>query len=212
MSVKVGFIHAGEASRAATAAAVEARGRTADVVHLTDPMLVDPHADEFPITDERFAAIKLRAEELARDVDRIVLSCSVYNGVAQWLAEELCMTIERSDEAGARRLQGASGSVGVLISYKPSFPIVADYVAEVLAEDEVPREVRTSLAPDAFALAGDPDRYRAALVAALAPLRGSDTLFIAQYSMNAHAAALREAWGAGHVVSALEATLDEVLA
>lgn len=206
----VGFIHAGEASREAVLAALERRGYRDEVPHLVDASLVDAGAAEFPIDERRYAAILGRAREMALRANRIVLSCSVYNGVASFLRDDLQIPVDRSDAAGARSLLRTQGPVGILVSYPPTRPLVVDYVDEVLAGAEQSREVRASVAPDAPPFATAPEVYRDALVGALGPLRGCGVLFLAQYSMSAHLPALRAAWGDRPLISAVDATVDEL--
>jgi len=204
----IGFLHAGEGSRRAVEAALAARGRGGSVAHLVDPTLVDGSARDFPITDERYETIRERARDFGAGVERIVLACSVYNGVAGRLSEDLGIPTERSDAAGFQVLRGTRGPLGILLSYRPSIPIVLDYASEVFARDENPRELRVSVAADVSPFDTDPEEYRAALLEAMQPLRGCDALFVAQYTMEPHVPALRAAWSGNHVVSALGATLD----
>ncbi|MBV8600034.1 MAG: hypothetical protein JO359_00570, partial [Candidatus Eremiobacteraeota bacterium] len=165
---------------------------------------------EFPIDEARYAAILARARELAQRAERIVLSCSVYNGVAGSLSEDLGIRVERGDAAAVRRLAGTSGPIGILVSFPPTRPIVVDYVDEVLARAEDSREIRVSVAEDAPPFATAPDVYRDALVAALRPLQGCGVLLVAQYTMNEHLDALRAAWGTLPLFSALESAAAEL--
>jgi hypothetical protein len=154
--------------------------------------------------------LRKRAEELARDAERIVLTCSVYNEAARWLSDDLGMRVERSDEAGARALVQTRGPVGILVSYPPSRPVVVDYVSEVLANEEQDREIRSSLTEDAPPFSTPDDVYRRALIDALAPLQGCGVLFLSQFTMNEHANMIRDVWGASPVISAVEATVTEL--
>ena len=139
--------------------------------------------------------------------ERVVLSCSAYNGVVPWLHDDLGIAVERSDAAGARALLSTDGPIGILVSYPPTLPLVVDYVSEVLASAEQQREIRTALTEDAPPFATDPGVYRAALQAALTPLRDCGVLFLAQYTMHAHVDVLRAAWGSRPLISAAEATV-----
>lgn len=208
MKAAVGFLHAGEKSREATVAALARRGKESAAVHLVDPSLVDASAREFPIDDARYGAIRRRAEELQERTERIVLTCSVYNGIASWLADDLGIRVDRSDAAGARALLAFEGPVGVLVSYPPTRPIVVDYLSEVLAGAEQAREIRASVTHEAPPFATPDAEYRRALLEAMRPLEGCGVLFLAQFTMSAYLDALHTAWGARPVVSALESTLD----
>jgi len=199
----VGFLHAGAASRDATIAALVRCGKESAATHLVDSSLVDPNAQEFPIDDKRYQAILSRAWELAAQADRIVLTCSAYNAVVPSLREDLGISVERSDAAGARALLGTKGAVGVLVSFPPTRGVVVDYLSEVFAGAEQSRDVRTVIA-EAPPFSTSAEDYRAALLGALPPLRGCGVLFVSQYSMNAHLDALREAWGSGPLVSAVD--------
>ena len=119
----VGFLHAGEKTKEATITSLAKRDKEGAAVHLVDSTLVDASATEFPIEAERYAKLRKRAEELARDAERIVLTCSVYNEAARWLADDLRMRVDRSDAAGARAVLQTSGPVGILVSYAPSRPV-----------------------------------------------------------------------------------------
>ena len=203
----LGFLHAGEKSREATALALAARGMQHAAVHLVDPSLVDAAAQEFPIGDARYAAIRACAAELAQQAERLVLTCSAYNGVASWLSEDLGIRVDRSDAAGARAVLDTSGPIGVLISYPPTRPVVVDYLSEVLAGAEQTREIRASVTQDAPPFSTPDAEYARALTQALRPLEGCGVLFIAQYSMNAHLSRIRRAWGSQPMISALDATI-----
>lgn len=200
-------MHAGEGSREATVDVLTRRGKESGAFHLVDATLVDAEAREFPIDAGRYAAIRARAEQLAKEAERVVLTCSVYNGVAGWLSEDLSIKVDRSDAAGIRALLPTSGPIGVLVSYPPTVPVVVDYLSEILAGVEQDREIRSSIA-DAPPFATAPERYRDALLAALRPLRDCGVLFVSQYTMHAHLPDLRAAWGSRPLVSALEATIE----
>ena len=141
-------MHAGEGSRRAVEAELNSRGRGEAVVHLVDPSLVDGTARVFSIDERRYEAIRARIAELAERVETIVLACSVYNGVARDLSDDLGVAVVRSGAAGLQALRGTSGPLGILLSYAPSIQVVVDYASEVFANDEDPREVRASLAAD----------------------------------------------------------------
>ncbi len=210
MKASVGFLHAGEKSKEATIAALAKRGKESAAVHLVDSTLVDASATEFPIDERRYAKLRKRAEELARNAERIVLSCSVYNEAARWLSDDLGMRVDRSDAAGARALVQTNGPVGILVSYLPSRTVVVDYVSEVLASEEQEREIRSSLTEDAPPFSTPDDVYRRALIEALAPLKGCGVLFLSQFTMDEHANVIGGAWGARPVVSAVEATVAQL--
>ena len=152
-----------------------------------DASLVDPSASEFPIDDARYAHILARGRELAERARHIVVTCSVYNGVVPWLAQDLGIPVERSDAAGARALLATEGPIGLLVSYPPTRPIVEDYVSEVLAGAEQDREIRTS--------------------SDVRMLQGCGVLFLTQYTMNPQIEDFRAVWGSRPLISALESTI-----
>ena len=176
-----------EGARAATTTALARAGREAEAIHLLDASLVDPAASEFPIDDVRSAQILARARELSERAERLVVTCSVYNGVVPWLAHDLGISVQRSDAAGARALLATEGPVGLLVSYPPTRPIVEDYVSEILAGAEQNREIRTS---------GD-----------VRMLQDCGVLFLTQYTMNPQLETFREIWGSRPLISALDATI-----
>jgi hypothetical protein len=208
MKAAVGFLHAGEKSREVTVRALAERKLEAYATHLVDASLVDATATDFPIDSLRYAAIRARAALLAKRAERLVLTCSVYNGVASWLAQDLGLRVDRSDAAAARALLATRGPIGVLVSYAPTRPVVVDYLTEILAGAEQSREIQSSVAEDAPPFATAPDAYGRALVAALEPLRDCGVLFVSQYTMHAHLEELRRVWGPRPIVSALRATVD----
>ncbi|MBV8150345.1 MAG: hypothetical protein JO101_00070 [Candidatus Eremiobacteraeota bacterium] len=187
--------------------ALEQRGKSA--VHLVDPTLVDGSAAVFPIDESRYAAMRARARELSAAAERLLISCSVYNGIAPRLAEEIGVRVDRSDFAAANALCATSGeTVGVIVSFRPTLPITVDYLTERFAAAEQQRVLHTSIAADVSPFDTDPDAYRKSLLQALEPLRDADVLFLSQYTMHAHVDALRQVWGDRPLVSALEATVD----
>ena len=210
MKAPVGFLHAGEKSKEAAIAVLARHGKESAAVHLVDATLVDAGATEFTIDEVRYAKLRARAAELARNAERIVLSCSVYNAAARWLSDDLGVRVDRSDAAGARALLRTSGPVGILVSYPPSRPVVVDYVGEVLANEEQDREIRSSLTEDAPPFSTPDDVYRRALIDALAPLAGCGVLFLSQFTMNEHAKTISEVWGSAPVISAVEATVADL--
>lgn len=188
------------------------RRKETEATHLVDATLVDASANEFRIDEMRYAVIRSRAETLAKEAERLVLTCSVYNGVAGWLSEDLGVRVDRSDAAGVRALLRTEGPVGVLVSYPPTRPVVVDYISEILAQAEQQREIRSSVAEDAPPFSTADEDYEKALVQAVQPLRDCGVLLVAQYTMNAHLAALSRAWNGGPMVSALDAMVDELFA
>lgn len=208
----IGFLHAGDASRDATTDELARQRTQRKVVHLVDPSLVDPAAVEFRVDDERYRAVTACAQQLlAQQSERLILTCSAYNGVARWLQDDLGVPVERSDAAGARALLRTQGPVGVLVSYRPTLPIVVDYLSEVFAGAEEQREIRAAIA-DAPPFLSTPEAYRKELLAALPSLRGCGALFLTQFSMHPHLPAIRAAWGDGEIVSAVSATVASLAA
>ncbi len=207
----IGFLHAGAASHEATVGELARRGNRYASLHLVEPALVDPNAREFRLDDGKYAALLACARRLALQARQIVLTCSVYNGAAAWLSEDLGIPVERSDAAGARALLATEGPVGVLLSYAPTVPVVVDYLSEVFAKAERNREIRAAVA-DAMPFTSTPEAYRRALLAATSPLRDCGALFVAQYSMHPYLADIRAAWRGGPIVSAVAATVDELRA
>lgn len=210
MKAAVGFLHAGEKSRDATASLLAERGRESSAVHLVDPTLVDARATEFPIDAERYAKLHRNADELSRSAKRIVLTCSVYNEAARWLSDDLHIQVDRSDAAGARAILQTRGPVGILVSFPPTRPVVVDYVSEVLANEEQDREIRSSLTDDAPPFSTPDEVYRHALLEALCPLQGCGVLFLSQFTMDAWVDTIRESWGSMPIVSAARATISEL--
>ena len=208
MKATVGFLHAGEASRATTQALLVRKRMEGCAVHLVDPSLVDANAREFPIDQQRYHTILKRARELASEAERIVLSCSVYNGVAPWLQEDLGIPVDRSDAAAAVALLRTEGPVGVLVSFPPTRPVVVDYLSEVFAGAEQPREIRAAVTEDAPPFATSADVYRDALLQAMKPLADCGVLFLSQFSMHAHLHEIQAAWGERPLVSAVESTIE----
>lgn len=208
----VGFLHAGNASRDVTIALLRRNHKEDCAVHLVDPSLVETAAQDFPIDERRYEAIRVRTAELAARTERIVLTCSAYNAVAPWLQEDVGVPVERSDAAAARTLLRTTGPIGVLVSFLPARGIVVDYLSEVLASAEQSREIHVSLTRDAASLATSPSLYRDSLLEALRPLRACGALFLSQYRMHAHVDVIREAWGSRPLISAVEETVNALVA
>jgi hypothetical protein len=148
---------------------------------------------------------------LLGDEERIVLSCSVYNGFAQRLEASLAIPVERSDDAGARAALAAGDRIALAVSYPPSREIIARHLRSLAAAQGRRLALRPLLTGNAFAFADDPARYGRALAEAAAAAGGCDAIFLAQYSMDPFAADLA-ASGPVPVKSALSATLDRLAA
>lgn len=206
----IGFLHAGDASRDATVDELSRQKTQQRVTHFVEPSLVDPNAQEFQIDENRYRAILACAQQLAAQSERVILTCSAYNGVVPWLQEDLGIPVERSDAAGAAALLRTKGPVGVLVSFPPTLPVVVDYLSEVFANAEQEREIRAAIA-NAPPFASTADAYRSELVSALPPLHGCGVLFVTQYSMHPHLPAIRAAWGVGEIVSAVSATVASLV-
>jgi hypothetical protein len=201
------FIHATPISLGATESALRRRANVPPIRHALLPGLVDPNAATFEPDEAAFA--KLRdaiASELEVGVDRVILSCSVFNGFAPRLERELGVAVERSDDAGTWAALGCGARVGLAVSYAPSYPVVEAHIREVAASLGRDVTITPLLSENAFAYADDAERYAAALSEAARRAGNVDCVFLAQFSMDpfaGHAAAGTEA----PVISALEACL-----
>jgi hypothetical protein len=207
------FVHAAAVSQAAVEAALRKRplpGFTHR--HALVAGLVDPSASEFSEDDAAFERILAALRAHARGADaRIILSCSVYNGFAPRLGAALGIPVERSDDAGAREALAYGDRIALAVSYPPSREVVARHLRSLAAAAGGRLSLEPLLVENAFAFAGDPERYGAALAAGAGAASGSDALFLAQYSMDPFAAELA-ASSRAPVVSALSATLDRLRA
>lgn len=205
------FVHAAAVSQAAVEAALVNRPLPGlEIRHALIGGLVDPAALEFAEDDAAFERIHaaLRTRLSGREA-RIVLSCSVYNGFAPRLGAALGIPVERSDDAGARAALASGERIALAVSYPPSREVIARHIRSLAAAAGRRLSLRPLLAENAFAFAGDPVRYAAALAEAAAAAEESEHLFLAQYSMDPYAAALA-ARSRAAVVSALAATLDRL--
>ncbi len=202
------FVHAAAVSRSAVEAALARRPLAAfEVEHALIAGLVDPAAADFAEDDAAFERLRDAVRErLHGREERIVLSCSVYNGFAPRLGETLGLPVERSDDAGARAALAIGSRIALAVSYPPSRDVIARHLRALAAGSGREIGLRPLLAENSFAFADDPARYGAALAEASAAAGECDCLFLAQYSMDPFAAEIG-ARSRIPVVSALSATL-----
>jgi len=201
------FLHAAPVSLEATEAALARLNRAPRVRHALAPDLLDPNALAFEQDEASYAKLRgALSEHLRGDETRVVLSCSVFNGFAPRLTADLNLPVERSDDAGAYAAIGCGSRIGLAVSYPPSYDVVASHLQTVATELHRPIGLTPLLEENAFAFAGDPERYAAALATAVARADGIDCVFLAQFSMDPHAAKVAKGTPLP-VISALEAAL-----
>lgn len=201
------FVHAAAVSLAATQAGIERIRKPVAIRHALATDIVDPRAMFFAHDDVDYARIRHAVtSHLHGDESRVILSCSVYNGFASRLENDLGLPVERSDEAGARLVTTRGERIGLAVSYPPSYAVVEARLMEISQEEGRATTLVPLLADNAFAFADDADRYERVLLAAVADAPEVDAIFLAQYSMDPYAPRISEATRVP-VVSALEATL-----
>lgn len=206
MSVTL-FMHAAAVSLAATQAGIERAWLTRRVRHALASGMVDPTAMVFAHDDAGYGRIREAiAAHLRGDEERIVLSCSVYNGFAPRLSAEFGLPVERSDDAGTRLACSRGPRIGLAVSYPPSYAVVESHVFAIAREAGRTATVLPLLAENAFAFADDATRYAGVLLDAVAQAPEVDAIFLAQYSMDPCASLVAGATQVP-VVSALDATL-----
>jgi hypothetical protein len=204
------FLHAAHVSLDATEAALARLDRALRVRHALALDLVDPNAMTFSQDDAAYARLKTALmHHLHGDETRVVLSCSVFNGFASRLGAELGLPVERSDDAGTHLAIARGPRIGLAVSYPPSYDVVASHLVAVAAERGRPVVVAPLIEENAFAFAGDPERYSATLAAAAAHAAGLDCVYLAQFSMDPHAAKVARSTKLP-VVSALAAAIDRL--
>jgi len=204
------FIHAAPISLAATEAALERLANPPRSRHALIAELVNPRAMSF--AQDEAAYVRLRravAVHLHGDEQRIILSCSVYNGFAPRLRAELGIPVERSDDAGVWTVLGCGTRIGLAVSYPPSYAIVESHLNAVAAELGRKALAVPVLRENAFAFADEPDRYGQVLADAVRSASDVDCVFLAQFSMDPFAPRVAEQTQVP-VVSALEACLQRL--
>lgn len=201
------FLHAAPVSLEATEAALARLDHAPRVRHALAPGLVDPNATTFAQDEAAYAKLHgALVKHLRGDETRVILSCSVFNGFAPRLTAELHLPVERSDDAGTYAALACGPRVGLAVSYPPSYDVVASHVRAVATELGLPVAIVPLLEENAFAFATDPEGYASALAAAAARAAGIDCIFLAQFSMDPHAAKVAASTNVP-VVGALEAAL-----
>ncbi|MGH7708376.1 MAG: hypothetical protein ACREM6_10700, partial [Vulcanimicrobiaceae bacterium] len=124
------FVHAAAVSLDATIAALNAGSTGLDARHELIAGLVDPAAVAFAGDDADFGRIRAAVRSVLRgDERRVVLSCSVYNGLAPRLTSDLGIPVERSDDAGVVAALARGRRVGLAVSYPPSYGVIAEHLA-----------------------------------------------------------------------------------
>jgi hypothetical protein len=206
------FVHAAAVSLAATQASLQRARVTDGIRHALLPGLVDTKEMRFALGDGDFSRLLAAlAPHVRGDETRIVLSCSVYNGFAPQLEARLGRPVERSDDAGTRSALARGGRIALAVSYPPSYPVIESHVLAVAAENRVAVEIEPLLSENAFAFAGESERYAAILGDAVERARDCDVIFFAQFSMDPYVAALSERPSLP-VVSALESCVRRLFA
>lgn len=182
------FMHAAPVSVGATERAIERLPHPIRARHALVTDLVDPTASSFTEDDAAFDKLEGAVAANRRgDETRIVLSCSVYNGFAERLQSSLGIPVERSDDAALREAVTFGPRIALAVSYPPSYAIIESHLRAVAAEAGLPVAPVSLLSGNAFAFAGDPVRYAAALEEAAALARDVDCAVLAQFSMDPYA-------------------------
>lgn len=203
-------MHAAPVSVGATERAIERLPQPFAARHALVTNLVDPNATSFVEDDAAYRKLE-RAVAAHRKGDeaRVVLSCSVYNGFAQRLQADIGIPVERSDDAVLRAAVAYGRRIALAVSYPPSYAVIETHLRAVAAESGRPVAPVPLLAENAFAFAGDPVRYAAALEDAAARANDVDCVVLAQFSMDPYATQV-----AGRteipVLSALRACLERL--
>jgi len=201
------FMHAAAVSLAATQAGIERVRLKRRVRHALASGIVDPAAMVFAHDDAGYGRIREAiAAHLRGDEERLVLSCSVYNGFAPRLSAEFGLPVDRSDDAGTRLAYGLGRRIGLAVSYPPSYAVVENHILAVAREAGRIITLVPLLAENAFAFADDATRYAGVLLDAVAQAPEVDAIFLAQYSMDPCAPLVAGATQVP-VVSALDSTL-----
>jgi hypothetical protein len=204
------FVHAARVSQAAVERAA-ARRAGLRVRHALDESLVPAHDARFEPGETDYARLLafVRARRRSGDV-RAILSCSVYNAFAIRLSADLGLPVERSDAAGAAAAARVR-RLALAVSYPPSYRTIETHLLEIARSAGNAIAITPLLGSNAFAGAADSAAYAAALTAAARAAAPDATIFLAQYSMDPHAGAVR-AVSPGPVISALEFTLSRLAA
>lgn len=181
-------MHAAPVSVGATERAIERLQRPFEARHALVTDLVDPNATSFVEDDAAYRKLERAvAAHRSGDETRVVLSCSVYNGFAQRLQDDLGIPVERSDDAALRAAVAYGPRIALAVSYPPSYAIIESHLRAVAAESGRAVAPVSLLAENAFAFAGDPARYATALEDAAARASGVDCVVLAQFSMDPYA-------------------------
>lgn len=200
--------HAANASKSAAERILSA-GEAAHIKHVIDTTLVNAQASEFPITDQRYEHLASTVRSaLGPEVQRVILSCSVYNAMADRLAGDLGLPVERSDRAGVEAsVRETKARLGILVSFAPSAAVVESYTREVAGRAGRTISIEVAVASGSFAAADDLDAYASSLGAVVARFDRADTVFLSQFSMDPVADRLRQRFADITFVSALEETV-----
>jgi hypothetical protein len=100
----------------------------------------------------------------------------------------LGLPVERSDDAALRAAIACGPRIALAVSYPPSYEIIESHLRAVAAELGRPVAPISLLAENAFAFAGDQERYAAVLQDAVGRARDVDCVVLAQFSMDPYAA------------------------
>ena len=200
-------MHAAPVSLEAARRAIERLAQPLQARHALVTDLVDPNATSFAEDDASLQRLEQAVAAHRRgDETRVVLSCSVYNGLASQLEARAGVPVERSDDAVLRAALTYGPNVALAVSYPPSYRIIESHLVELAARSGKSVAPGPLLAENAFAFAADAGRYGRVLGEAATAVQAADCVVLAQFSMDPYATEVA-AKTPIPVLSALEACL-----
>ncbi len=214
MACRIVLLHATPVAMEPIRAALASRWPDAEPVNLLDDGLTIDRAREAGLSDamiDRFVAFGLYGQSLG--AAGILVTCSAFGPAIDRLAAACAVPVVKPNQAMFEAAAAHGARIGMLATFAPSVPTMADEFGSFVAESGRPATLETIVADGAMdALRrGDADTHNR-LVAARAPaLAHCDAIMLAHFSTSRALAAVREAV-AVPVLSAPDLAVDRIRA
>ncbi|MEM0989928.1 MAG: aspartate/glutamate racemase family protein [Pseudomonadota bacterium] len=177
--MRIALIHATPLAMEPVADALLRLWPAAEPMHLLDDRLSVDRARGVPVaeTDRRIMALAVYAREAG--ADGVLFTCSAFGPAIEAAANTLDCPVLRPNEAMFRDAIAIGGPIGLLASFEPSIPPMAQEFAEI-----TDIELRTDCAPNAMIAlsAGDGPAHDEALAVVAEGLSGCTAVMLAQFS------------------------------
>lgn len=130
---------------------------------------------------------RLARHALKAGTDAILYTCSAFGDAIETTRQTIDIPVLKPNEAMFEDALDAKGSIGLAATFGPSIPSMTEEFVAMAAARKDPRELRTTLVPDAMQrlASGDAEFHHEAVGKGAVELGDCDTVMLAQFSMSA---------------------------